>query len=301
MFSLVLVLSSLLSEGNGQYYPPSPPAYCTNDINTRDIPPLTESQAAQVSSLIQVQNVIRHGARTLANAPFCWMNYDISWNDCNVTDMMLTSESYSSQNIPANWMFRKLYDGSPNDLGGNCQTGQLISQGYDMEVGLGQVLQRAYFGPSSNPNLKLFPSNSWESINASRIYLRSDDTTRVLQSAQLVMESLFNRTTSENSNPGEIFEIIPIHTGDLDLDQLNPNAKVCPRLNDVLAASGESPEFEAHISSPAFYQTTGDLAALWGPFGSFWNWENAGDCVWTTSKAMCCVVLCGCVSYLVCS
>jgi hypothetical protein len=273
--------------GRAQFYPSVPSPYCTYDINTRDIPPLSASQAAQVSNLIQVQNVIRHGARTIANPPFCWMNYDVTWNDCNVTDMMLGSNSYTSQNVPANWIFRKLYDGSPNELGGNCATGQLISEGYDMEVGLGQVIQRAYFGngsATSNSNLLLFPNNSWDSINASRIWLRADDITRTLMSAQLVMESLFNRTTSSNNDPATITEIIPIHTGDLSLDQINPNTEVCPRLNDCLEASGSSEEFMAHIYSPSFIDTTEQLSALFGPFGSFWNWENNGDCLWSTCE-----------------
>jgi acid phosphatase len=84
---------------------------------------------SQVKKLKQVQVLIRHGARTIENIEKCWINYNITWNNCNSTTLQIPSNSYTSSNIPKKWLFRKLYDGSPNDLGGNCETGQLIGTG----------------------------------------------------------------------------------------------------------------------------------------------------------------------------
>eukprot|EP01034_Spumella_vulgaris_P040265 gene40265-49792_t len=67
---------------------------------------------------------------------------------------MIPSNSYSTQSRAAPWLFRKLYDGSPNELGGDCLTGQLLGEGY--------------------------------------IYLRSDDIQRTLMSGQTLMSAFFN-------------------------------------------------------------------------------------------------------------
>lgn len=105
---------------------------------------------------------------------------------------MLASPSYNSQQRPAKWLFRKLYDGSPNYLGGNCQTGQLLLDGYLQHQQNGLYLNDAYIR-NSNANLNIFPTSNWEDINnGADIYLRSDDEERTLLSGQVLMNGFFN-------------------------------------------------------------------------------------------------------------
>eukprot|EP01042_Synura_sphagnicola_P029618 gene29618-38194_t len=128
--TFVVVLVGFVHAWSPSYYP----QYCLKDVNERKIPPLTAAQQAKVASLEQVQVLIRHGARTPYMKYPCWEDYSVTWNNCNVTELMLASPSYTDPNRLSPWLFRKLYDGSPDALGGNCYTGQLISEGYNQEI-----------------------------------------------------------------------------------------------------------------------------------------------------------------------
>ena len=182
----VVVLFTTLVHG---WLPSSPPDYCSKNIASKSIPPLTANELAQVVELKQVQVMIRHGARTPYGLFPCWKDYDVSWNDCNVTELMIESPSMTSPKRPASWLFRKLYDGSATYLGGNCLTGQLISEGYQQEMINGEVLYDAYIEGA----LPLFPTNQWEELNTTtEIYLRSDDEQRTLMSGQILLHTFFN-------------------------------------------------------------------------------------------------------------
>jgi hypothetical protein len=268
-------------------------------MSTRDIPPLTVDQAAQVTRLVQVQAVIRHGSRTPYAPLPCWKDYDISWNNCNVTDLMLGSDSYSSQILPASWIFRKLYDASPNELGGNCMTGQLIGRGFEQELELGRILEAAYVGNGTDANLRLFPSNDWDSINASRVYLRADDSQRTLMSGELLMTALFNKTAPGTAAGGSVEQLIPIHTGDYSLDTIYPNSKVCPRMDDVDRAAYASAEFQALNHSAQVEGLDAQLDSVLG--AGYWAWYDVMDCFETTGVLMprFCDVQCCCM-FLLC-
>lgn len=188
--ALVAVLGSLSSIH--AWFPSFYPPYCTKDLSKRQIPPLSTDQLSLVTELSQVQVIVRHGARTPYAKLNCWQNYDVTWNDCNVTELMLESPSYTSPDRPASWLFRKLYDGSANDLGGNCKTGQLISEGYNQENTVGTFLYEAYLS-NTDPALNLFNTSVWTDINTDEeVYLRSDDEQRTLMSGQILLHSFFN-------------------------------------------------------------------------------------------------------------
>ncbi len=199
----ILIFASCLFGIHG-WFPAEYPSYCTKDVSAREIPPLTVEQSAKVSSLKQLQVMIRHGARTPYQKYTCWNDYDISWNNCNVTELMLPSPSYTSQVRPSTWLFRKVFDGSDNFLGGNCLTGQLLGEGYKQEEANGKYLSAAYL-QNTNPLLNLFPTNQWEDIDTdTEIYLRGDDQERTLLSGQTLLHTFFN--VSEET-------IIDWHTG----------------------------------------------------------------------------------------
>ena len=201
IIAIILVASISISFG---FRPSQYPDYCTKDINSRSIPPLTYEQRSRVTELVQTQVIVRHGARTPYAAFSCWQNYSIPWTNCNITEIMQASPSYSDDRIPSHFFYRKIYDAMTEELGGNCLTGQLITEGYQQEVGLGRILAKAYLDTN---DLKLFESDRWDDIDTDRfIYLRSDDQSRVLLSGQLVIHSMFNVSNHDT--------IVDWHTSD---------------------------------------------------------------------------------------
>ena len=170
--------------------------------------------------------MIRHGARTPYDALECWNGYDVVWNDCNVTELMLPSESDSGLVPDAPWLFRKLYDASPDKLDGNCYTGQLIPEGYYQENELGKQFKETYVGIDDAPNgrFKLFADNAWENIDTSQVYFRSTDLQRTLMSGQQFAYNFFSVTNET---------IVDWHTGDNSLDPLAPSTGSCPYLEQV--------------------------------------------------------------------
>ena len=170
--------------------------------------------------------MIRHGARTPYDALECWNGYDVVWNDCNVTELMLPSESDSGLVPDAPWLFRKLYDGSPDKLDGNCYTGQLIPEGYYQENELGKQFKETYVGIDDAPigRFKLFADNAWENIDTSQVYFRATDLQRTLMSGQQFAYNFFS-VTNETT--------VDWHTGDNSLDPLAPSTGSRPYLEQV--------------------------------------------------------------------
>ena len=244
------------------------PTYCSHDMSSRAIVPLTEAERTLVGELKQVQVVIRHGARTPYSAHPCWKNYNIDWNDCNVSDFMFSAPSGQSADEEG-WFFRKVYDASPNELGGRCQTGQLLAEGYNQEVKNGELLRQAYIG---NTSLALFPTAVWEELDTREIYFRSDDEQRTLSSGQILVHSLFDVRRRE---------VIAWHTGDYSLDTLSPNKHACPLLDKLEKKAFASEEFLAVQTSERVQQLTRDLDAVLG--AGAWSWDFLMDCFMTVT------------------
>ena len=112
------------ASGNG-FFPHITPEYCSRDMSSRSIEPLSSSSSSSTSQddddevvdqLIQVQAIFRHGARTPWKNHKCWRNYNISWDNCNVFELNLPQLNDESA-VDSNVYFRKVYDASPNQFG----------------------------------------------------------------------------------------------------------------------------------------------------------------------------------------
>lgn len=112
------------ASGNG-FFPHATPEYCSRDMSSRSIEPLSSSSSSSTSQddddevvdqLIQVQAIFRHGARTPWKNHKCWKNYNISWDNCNVFELNLPQLNDESA-VDSNVYFRKVYDASPNQFG----------------------------------------------------------------------------------------------------------------------------------------------------------------------------------------
>lgn len=272
---LALLLTAIAVES---YFPTKIPGYCNWSPEAAQIPALTNAEilSNDIDSLKQVVVMIRHGSRTPWGANSCWSGYenDISWSDCNVTELMLSSPAqypYDSEVMPEPWLFRKVYDAFTNELGGtNCMTGQLLKEGYEQEAANGKILKNAYLD-NPNPKFNMFESDLWHSINTEQIYFRSDDEQRTLMSGQILVSSLFNITSP--------ISIPTWHTGDDQIDQIAPNANACPRLNQASAAAYSSPDFIAENTSAAMNQLSVELDNIMG--AGYWQWYTSLDCLMT--------------------
>jgi len=256
------------------YLPKVLPSYCNEDPTKSTIVPLTLEEAGRVTSLKQVQVMIRHGARTPWGAEPCWKNYDVSWNDCNVTELMLASPTpypYNSQAVPEPWLFRKIYDAFPSDLNGeNCFTGQLLGKGYDQELENGRILRKQYL-ENANPAINLFPSTAWDTADEKDVYLRSDDEQRTLMSGQTLLSALFDVNSTA---------IVAWHTGDENLDQIAPNTEACPALTGAQSLAMASRKFQTVNNSAHIVGLSQQLDDILG--AGYWTWYNVIDCFMTT-------------------
>jgi len=262
---------------------PSPlPQYCSKKGSTYAIdsaynknPPLTSTEASLVGELVQLQVMIRHGARTPYDAFKCWEDYEIPWNNCNVTELEIPSPVMSGDTRAAPWLFRKLYDGSPNKLGGNCFTGQLISEGYEQESMLGTEINERFIGgadDAENGLFYLYNNDSWADKDKERIYFRSTDRQRTLMSGQVFVESLFDVGTDD--------DLVEWHTGDVDLDGLVPSTTSCPYLEQIQNEAFADPDF--------IRQNEGNETPLTDPLDAelgkgHWDWGSLIDCFMTAS------------------
>ena len=260
------------------------PSYCSNEdlVNEREVPKLTLDEASKVSHLKQLIVLVRHGARTPYAKLTCWRGYDTKWNDCGVTELIVPSNSSTAPLEPplSKWLFRKLFDGSPNWLGGNCQTGQLIEEGYSQELQLGSILKNKYVGfdDASRGDFKLFATDDYvQAVDPNRVYFRSDNMERTLLSAQTLLSGMFPSSSSSLSSQKEV--IIDWHTGDYSLDQIYPNSKVCPALNAISDRAMATDSFVEWMASSKHLEETLDFV-LGG--AEEWNWSNMLDCLMTT-------------------
>lgn len=256
------------------FIPDPLPAYCNADYESVAIAPMSDSEMLQVTSLKQVLVMIRHGSRTpYAAGMACWEDYDVQWSDCNVTDLVLPSPAlynYSSQARPERWLFRLIYDAFPDQLGGNCMTGQLMHEGYLQEEANGKALADLYLN-NANSSFNLFNTNNFDDIDQGELYLRSDDEQRTLMSGQILLSRFFNATHDN---------IVQWHTMDDAIDQIAPNTQACPALKGASAAAYASSSFTAENTSASTKDLTESLNGVWGE--GAWSYYNCIDCIMTT-------------------
>jgi acid phosphatase len=84
--------------------------------------------------LVQVQAIVRHGARTPAAAHTCWEGYNAQVEfSCPVTNLERPSAVRDSNVLLASEgrMYRKIYREGRVNLPGNCHIGQLVEEGLE--------------------------------------------------------------------------------------------------------------------------------------------------------------------------
>lgn len=284
------------------------PSYCAKVDSKlpalRSIPPLSQEGQDLISQLIQVQALVRHGARAPASKFNCWANYTPKWN-CGLdqvvqghisekvplsndrftgqsegvlyvedhlyaaaedtADDLNDDDDSSSSSLTPTWVnkllqaiqgtdsqgsigrstryYEKLYDADARDnvLGGTCQKGQLLAEGFQQHQMIGRLLANAYL--DSNEKKQRVPIESASPLLTSdnfrnEIYFRASDMQRTILSGSALLTS-FLRSVSDTPVGSDA---IPVHTMDLEREYVFPNLVICPGLRkvreDIFASSG---------------------------------------------------------------
>uniref|UniRef100_A0A6S9KUC0 Acid phosphatase n=1 Tax=Heterosigma akashiwo TaxID=2829 RepID=A0A6S9KUC0_HETAK len=277
---IALVSATILlgqSTDESRYDETGYPAYCSKNPDTRQIPPIDQALADDFE-LIQVQIVIRHGARTTWGDHNCWDGYTADW-DCQAINVMIPVLEGADGVIPP-IQYRKLYDSADgtmgaggrggNALGGSCMLGGLLDEGYRQHLANGRHLREAYLeGPNA-----IFDTYDFSATPFTKIFLQSDDQQRTAMSGQVLMSALFNATRQGT--------LADWHTTDYATDTfLKPEARACPRLAEQRAAALRSGPFLAYNASEAVAQLGKDLRAVFGPSVQLddYNTDILFDCV----------------------
>jgi Histidine phosphatase superfamily (branch 2) len=271
--SLLLLLPTKAFDLEKDWYTNYPhyPPYCSTpaDMATRKIPPMKLGKAGNEndSTLVHASVILRHGARTPSgDSLHCWEDYWTNpatgvW-DCNLTQWVslpppeqVTEAGAEAGTGRAIFFFEKHYDAlnypaskTSNFLGGTCQNGQLLLQGYEQEIQNGKALRDAYLQVTEdhNPSMTLIdnrPGHKKKNGIWKNLHYRVDDEPRTLMSAQVFLRGLFGPELESFHQKSTEFPVVDLHTADRDI--MDPNPKICPRLAEIQKAIENSAEFKA--------------------------------------------------------
>jgi len=201
----------------------------TGEDESSVIPKLDQQQREGVE-LKQVHLFIRHGDRLPANSAPCWPNDEAVW-ECEVTTGYVPNVDFPTT------LFRKVFVPGKNEFAGNCYVGQLTPKGYYQHIANGRDIRTAY--------IERIPFLS-EKLVKSELFLRSDDEPRTMQSAQTLISGIYpNEFHKQQKNP----PVLDIYTRDLQIDNIEPNPNICPRLCDLWFEAKQREEFQTHLKT----------------------------------------------------
>ncbi|EQC31670.1 hypothetical protein SDRG_10835 [Saprolegnia diclina VS20] len=209
------------------------PRYCAKDMAMAAIQPVADPQAASMT-LVHVQMMVRHGARTPFSDGKCWDGYNESWT-CNIRDQVTPVLHAQSSGASPTLVFDKTYVAGSNAYPGNCLLGQMVDEGYFQQQRNGANFRKAYVGTGP---LSLFQAGAAVDLtNTSDVFFESTDMQRTVNSGMIIAQNFFSDATT--SAP------IPWHTNDLSSSFVTPNPSICPALNDINAEWLASAEYKA--------------------------------------------------------
>ncbi|ETW05799.1 hypothetical protein, variant [Aphanomyces invadans] len=247
------------------------PAYCAKDMAATKIQPL-DAAVARSLQLVQVQVVVRHGARTPWSDRICWDGYDEEWN-CNIHELERPEIVALNKTWAASREFEKVYTRGDNVFRGTCNLGQMIDEGHSQQVFNGQHLREAYVGPTG-----LFhTTDGLDLTNTSDFYFESSDIPRTINSGMIIVDTMLqpsnaSTTFDRSSKP------VPWHTNDYARSTITPNPAMCPKLKWIDAAWRSSSEYVNWVNSAANTQLERDTKRVLS------NYDHATlyDCLMTS-------------------
>ena len=257
-FYLVTAVKCTSNFTRYDYYP----EYCStpDQMLNRTIPSLGSSNDTKFQ-LLQVISLIRHGSRAPNDIEPCWEGYqdsesDTSSWDCNLSTVASTpriknGNEFLRKNRSTNgntFLFEKIYDEGEDPyfhlkLNGTCKKGDLLDEAFMQEFSIGEIARDAYITTKID-NMMLFYGISDDIFSEPWTYFRTDDIPRTIMSGQIFLQGLFQDQLLL-SNDGKI----STHTSSHKTDILEPAAKHCPKLKNLIDEAESSAEYQLGIHS----------------------------------------------------
>ncbi|KAF0692579.1 Aste57867_16391 [Aphanomyces stellatus] len=231
-WALYLCLTSLGRANADATVSPDFP-YCSKHIENNAIQRLATPDKY---TLLQVQVIMRHGARTLASRSSCWAGYNVTWT-CNAR---MHVAPHLDGDTTAHHVYDNKYVEGETVLKGNCHLGQLLDEGYNQELQNGRTFRKAYI----DSNTLFRATERVDLSNATDFYLSSTDMQRTVMSGQLVVDAMFPPTMTTDA-------VVAWHVGDIAQSSFVPNEKSCPKLIDVKAQYEASAGYEQWLADHA--------------------------------------------------
>ncbi|XP_032220506.2 counting factor 60 [Nematostella vectensis] len=168
--------------------------------------------------LKQTHVIIRHGDRVRAgyHGP-CWDGDKAIW-DCTLTSASLPAIKHDSHYIVVDRIYRRVYLNGRESDAGDCAIGHLTLEGYKQQELNGQILRKVYVDTG------FLKSN----FSSTEMYLRSDDESRTMQSAQALILGMYPPATIASDRA----QVADINTMDKLFDSIEPNTMLCPKLSE---------------------------------------------------------------------
>lgn len=160
------------------------------------------------------------------------------------------------------FLFEKMYDALPylkdglsNELNGTCQVGQLLLKGYEQQLQNGILLRQAYtytydsMDHDERMRLIELSFHEYSAWDPNHLRYRADHDQRTIMSGQVLIRGLFDTEVQAYFDDTGRYPTIPLHIADRQRDIMGPNAKVCPKLNDIEDKAKLAGEYQAFNSS----------------------------------------------------
>ncbi|OQS07903.1 hypothetical protein THRCLA_00102, partial [Thraustotheca clavata] len=256
VLSLVAMASAVVIDHTGY------PRYCAKDMTMFAMQPLSDPQFASLE-LVQVQLLVRHGARTPYSWAKCWPSYNEEWN-CSLRDQV-NPELHTPQGVPSNMTFDKIYSGR-NVFKGTCLLGQLIDEGYTQQQQNGALFRKVYVG--HGPHALFQVNESLDLTNTNDVFFESTDIPRTVDSGYIIVQNMF---------PNASAHAVPWHTGDIGTSVLVPSPDLCPAMRWRSGQWAASDQFQAWIQN----DTNKALDAQMAAFVPGYNYGLLFDCLMT--------------------
>eukprot|EP00127_Corallochytrium_limacisporum_P000078 Clim_evm17s3 gene=Clim_evmTU17s3 len=199
-----------------------------------DYAPLLDSEQYH---LLTIQIVNRHGDRLYDRRGECWTG-DTAAFECplqQANGLQGRDRTY----LHSGRLFEKSYMEGRNNYPGNCGTGQLTTRGFHQHLINGRGLREEI--NASRPN---FLPKTHKQMRE-QVYVRSDDMQRTMESAEALIEGLF--PDRPHWHKGKTTHILPLHTMDIEQDDIFPNGRICPKYEQYVAEWQKSSEYKEHF------------------------------------------------------